>query len=68
MAMIREESGMPDRCPECGSYRLKRDWRPEFGPDHENVTRWEACNWLDLPPGVAADWDLVPEYLRPEGV
>lgn len=64
MAMIRKESRMPDCCPECGSRRLKRDWRPEFGPEHENVTRCEACNWLDLPPGVAPDWELVPEHIR----
>lgn len=65
MALIRKERGVPDRCPQCASYRITRDWRPEHGPDHEYVTRCEACDWEDLPPGVDADWDLVPEHIRP---
>jgi hypothetical protein len=28
MALIRKERGIPDRCPQCGSYRITRDWRP----------------------------------------
>lgn len=65
MAIVRKEGRMPDRCPECDSYRITRDWRPEFGPDHEYVTRCEACDWTDLPLGVEPNWELVPEHIRP---
>ncbi len=65
MAIIRKEKGIPDRCPQCASYRMARDWRPEFGPDHEYVSRCEACDWEDLPPGIEPDWEKVPEYIRP---
>ena len=65
LAIIRKEKGVPDRCPKCSSYRVTRDWRPEYGPDHEYVTRCEACDWEDLPPGIEPDWDLVPEHVRP---
>jgi predicted RNA-binding Zn-ribbon protein involved in translation (DUF1610 family) len=68
LAIIRKEKGVPDRCPQCASYRITRDWRPEFGREHEYVTRCEACEWEEVPVGIAPDWDLVPEYLRPEGV
>lgn len=65
MAIIRKEKGVPDRCPQCSSYRVTRDWRPEFGPDHEYVTRCEACEWEDLPLGVEADLEKVYPHLRP---
>ena len=64
MATIRKEKGIPDRCPQCASYRITRDWRPEFGPDHEYVTRCEACEWDDLPIGTEPDWDLTPEIVK----
>lgn len=64
MAIIRKEKGIPDRCPQCASYRITRDWRPEYGPDHEYVTRCEACDWDDLPPGTEPDWMKVPEHLQ----
>lgn len=65
MAIVRKEQGVPDRCPQCASYRVTRDWRPEFAPDHEYVTRCEACDWEDLPPGAEPDWGQVPEWLQP---
>lgn len=67
MALIRQEKGVPDRCPQCASYRVTRDWRPEFGPEHEYVTRCEACDWDDLPTGAEPDWQKVPQFLRPQG-
>lgn len=66
MAIIRKGKGVPDRCPQCGSYRVTRDWRPEFAPDHEYVTRCEACEWEDLPLGIEPDWDRLPKWLRPD--
>jgi predicted RNA-binding Zn-ribbon protein involved in translation (DUF1610 family) len=46
-AWVRHERGAPDRCPECGSYKLvgatglRRDW-PAW-------TVCESCGWEDLP-------------------
>ena len=67
LAIVRQERGVPGRCPQCASYRVTRDWRPEYGPDHEYVTRCEACDWEEIPPGLEPDWDRVPEGLRPRG-
>jgi hypothetical protein len=58
------ERGIPDRCPQCGSYRITRDWRPEYGPEHEYVTRCEACEWEDLPDAAEPDWDQAPELVK----
>lgn len=65
LALIRFEQGVPDRCPECASYRITRDWRPEYGPAHEYVTRCRACDWEDLPAGIEPDYSKVPEHVRP---
>ena len=48
-AILRKESGEPDRCPQCSSYRLTSDYRPEFGTESGDVERCEACGWEDLP-------------------
>ncbi len=45
-AIVRKEKGIPDRCPGCGSYRIVRDSRQEFGPEHGHVSRCEACGWV----------------------
>ena len=48
-AILRKESGEPDRCPQCSSYRLTSDYRPEVGTESGDVERCEACGWEDLP-------------------
>jgi hypothetical protein len=44
MAVVRHERGVPERCPECGSYRLAGDYREELDV---HVTLCEACGWED---------------------
>ncbi len=58
MALVRHERGQPDRCPECGSYRLVGDWRSETD---EYVTLCEACEWESEPRkhGDAAERDTT---------
>lgn len=46
MALVRHERGQPDRCPECGSYRLGGDYRSEMDA---YVTLCESCGWEDEP-------------------
>ena len=45
MALVRYERGEPDRCPQCASYRLTSDYRPELGEDSVYITLCEACGW-----------------------
>ena len=58
-AVGRWERGEPDRCPECGSYRLHFDvrWSDEGGGDEDgddaellSVSLCEACGWEDARP------------------
>jgi hypothetical protein len=42
MALVRHERGQPERCPQCGSYRLVGDYRSELDA---YVTLCEACEW-----------------------
>jgi hypothetical protein len=47
-AIRRWEHGAPDRCPECGSYRIVSDFRVELAEtsdDDPYVTLCEACGW-----------------------
>jgi hypothetical protein len=46
MALVRHERGQPERCPECGSYRLASDYRTELDV---YVTLCEACDWESEP-------------------
>lgn len=47
LTFIRFQSGFPDRCPECASYRLASDYRR--GDDNKTIhlTICEACGWED---------------------
>lgn len=44
-ALMRHESGEPDRCPNCGSYRLASWFRPELGIDPPYITVCGNCKW-----------------------
>jgi hypothetical protein len=42
-AVIRHESGMPERCPRCSSYNLDVGFNPELARPY--VTECEECGW-----------------------
>lgn len=44
-ALLRFESGQPDRCPKCGSYRLDSWYRPELGIEPPYVIICNNCKW-----------------------
>lgn len=48
-ALLRHERGLPDRCPDCSSYRLFREYAPEID---SYITICEACGWEDEPEPV----------------
>jgi hypothetical protein len=50
VALVRYERGAPDRCPECESYRVVSDYRPEIGSQGVYVTLCANCGWEDEPP------------------
>ncbi len=43
-ALIRLESGSPERCPQCGSYNLDVGFNPELMP-RPYVSECEECGW-----------------------
>jgi hypothetical protein len=44
-AIIRYETGTPDRCPDCSSYRLSSIYSPEVDFDPPYITICESCGW-----------------------
>jgi hypothetical protein len=42
-ALMRYESGQPDRCPRCGSYRLRSWYKPELRIDPPYITVCGNC-------------------------
>ena len=42
VALIRHQRGIPDRCPNCSSYRLISDYRTDL---EGYVTLCETCGW-----------------------
>jgi len=49
MAVIRYERGIPDRCPQCTSYRLRSVHVPEADIDPPYLTLCEVCGWNTEP-------------------
>lgn len=47
-ALVRYERGEPDQCPQCSSYRLTPDFRPELAENGQYVTLCETCGWEDV--------------------
>jgi predicted RNA-binding Zn-ribbon protein involved in translation (DUF1610 family) len=43
-AVMRHESGSPERCPECGSYSIDVGFEPELMP-HPYILECENCGW-----------------------
>jgi hypothetical protein len=55
-AVEKHESGAPDRCPSCGSYRILTDYRPDLGIDPPYILLCERCDWVapkQVPPHAA---------------
>lgn len=46
-AVLRYETGAPERCPQCSSYRLTNDYRTDIAAE---VPLCETCGWTMLPP------------------
>jgi predicted RNA-binding Zn-ribbon protein involved in translation (DUF1610 family) len=44
MAVMRHESGSPDRCPDCGSYSIDVGFEPELMP-RPYILECENCGW-----------------------
>jgi hypothetical protein len=45
-AAEKHESGTPDRCPSCCSYRVTEDYRPDLGIDPPYIKLCERCGWI----------------------
>lgn len=45
-ATIRQERGIPERCPSCESYLLDSVYEPELESEHPYVTICRRCGWL----------------------
>jgi len=48
-ATMRFESGSPDRCPKCGSYRIAVGYNPEKSPPY--ISACEKCDWSSVRKG-----------------
>jgi hypothetical protein len=44
-ALVRYETGTPDKCPSCSSYRIGSVYRPDLSPDSPYVPMCESCGW-----------------------
>jgi hypothetical protein len=55
-AVEKYESGAPDRCPNCGSYRIRTDYAPNLHIDPPYLIACERCDWV------------APKRIPPEGV
>jgi hypothetical protein len=49
LALMRFQSGVPDRCPACASYRLSEDYRRDDNNEALLFAICEACGWEDDP-------------------
>jgi len=47
VALIRQERGIPDRCPSCSSYKLTSVYEPELDTDPPYLTLCESCGWSE---------------------
>jgi len=45
-ALIKHDAGVPDRCPNCGSYQLSAHFAPELSPMPQYVVACEKCDWF----------------------
>jgi len=45
MMIVRAERGAPERCPDCGSYRLAQDYRSDVGGEGTYFLLCATCGW-----------------------
>lgn len=50
--LLRHETGAPERCPRCDSYRLVSDFRPEAGTESGYVALCSSCGWTETNGGI----------------
>lgn len=46
IAVFRHARGIPDRCPDCGSYKIRLRRRPGAPKEAEAVPACQACGWI----------------------
>lgn len=44
-SVVRFEAGLPERCPECASYRLTSAYRPQGNQEAPYLTLCASCGW-----------------------
>ena len=50
-AVFRQVRGIPDRCPDCGSYKIGL-WRPaDSAAGAEALPACQVCDWIAAPVG-----------------
>jgi hypothetical protein len=54
-ALIRHEQGAPERCPECSSYQVVVDSRPDLSSDEPYVSLCARCGWSSAPRSERAE-------------
>jgi hypothetical protein len=55
LSLIRSESLVPDRCPQCSSYQVRAEYRPDLDIDPPYVLFCEKCEWIvPQPPSLRA--------------
>jgi hypothetical protein len=47
VALIRQERGIPDRCPACSSYKLTSVYEPELDTEPPYLPLCESCGWSE---------------------
>jgi len=45
-ALIKHDAGVPDRCPDCGSYQLSAHFAPELSAATQYVVACQKCDWF----------------------
>lgn len=44
-ALVKYEAGIPDRCPNCGSYQMTARYAPELSHSSPYVVACQKCDW-----------------------
>lgn len=61
-AVMRFESGAPERCPRCGSYRIAVGYNPELSPQY--IASCEKCEWAtDIQPQLREQLEAAQQAL-----
>jgi hypothetical protein len=52
MMLKKHRSGVPNRCPNCASYKITALYRPEYETDSGYIQYCPKCEWTDAPERV----------------